>query len=120
MALPSHQGGCSATPATIDDVEREVRQDHRSLRENADAFELASEDWNMMSNSVWRMKLWRSYPSWSIPAAALRLLFAPKWVNPKRPAMTAGLGYHQDEFEPPKIMQGLLRAILFLARKRDR
>eukprot|EP00959_Pyramimonas_sp_CCMP1952_P472128 9499542-Pyramimonas_sp.AAC.2 len=29
VALPSHRGSCSATPATIDEIETEVRLEHR-------------------------------------------------------------------------------------------
>eukprot|EP00959_Pyramimonas_sp_CCMP1952_P341043 7144067-Pyramimonas_sp.AAC.1 len=79
MKLPSAKRGRSAVESSVSSVVEEVVAEHRDVRPDEEAMELSTDDWNGMHRTIWRMKLWRAYPSRSVPVEALRLIMKPKW-----------------------------------------
>eukprot|EP00959_Pyramimonas_sp_CCMP1952_P122405 2558989-Pyramimonas_sp.AAC.1 len=119
MILPGRQGGCSAVATT--DTELLQRVHDRSLQRCSVelSWEYALDDWKQMRRRVWRMKLWRTWPQWSLPVELLRMIMHPKWVNPRRPKVGAGVG-HSSEFTLFGASQVAIRRLLFAFRRAGR
>eukprot|EP00959_Pyramimonas_sp_CCMP1952_P190611 3986526-Pyramimonas_sp.AAC.1 len=63
MKLPSARGCCSATPSCMSEIITETVEEQREELTDEESVELSMDDWNGMHRTIWRMKLWRAYPS---------------------------------------------------------
>ena len=110
------EGGCLATVTSTEALVTEAQQQHRQPLPEATAWAMAREDLRQMKARVWRMKLWRTWPDWSMPAELLRITLHPEWINPRRPKPTRGLGC-DTEFSRYGVVVWALTFLLYAYRR---
>eukprot|EP00959_Pyramimonas_sp_CCMP1952_P064823 1353592-Pyramimonas_sp.AAC.1 len=116
MKLPALDGGRSAVECGLDGIRQEVQLERRQRREFTEAAYLAAEDWGNMQPALWMFKFWRTWPGRSAPVEGLRAYF-PKWVDPRRPQATGGIGFGALEYNGPSRARSVLGRLLVERRR---